>query len=136
MFREAGGLARKYEVREDTCRSEGRGLLKLFGQARRSAKLGNVDQRRCLVSSALRLLRVYSVYQRASCGRDRHHSINVLNGSRHVPMSLAEASEARKARLIALRKRKAGEAVDEAKYVMELSELFIMLNSRLSQRRC
>ncbi|KAI8982842.1 mRNA splicing factor [Trametes punicea] len=29
-------------------------------------------------------------------------------------MSLAEASEARKARLIALRKRKAGEAVDEA----------------------
>ena len=32
-------------------------------------------------------------------------------------MSLADASEARKARLLALRKRKAGEAVDEAGYV-------------------
>ena len=32
-------------------------------------------------------------------------------------MSLAEASEARKARLTALRKRKAGEAVDEEGYV-------------------
>lgn len=35
-------------------------------------------------------------------------------------MSLAEASEARKARLIALRKRKAGEAVDEEGYVIIL----------------
>ena len=33
-------------------------------------------------------------------------------------MSLAEASEARKARLIALRKRKAGEVVDEEGYVI------------------
>ena len=32
-------------------------------------------------------------------------------------MSLVEASEARKARLIALRKRKAGEAVDDNGYV-------------------
>jgi coiled-coil domain-containing protein 12 len=33
-------------------------------------------------------------------------------------MSLAEASEARKARLTALRKRKAGEAVDGEGYVI------------------
>lgn len=32
-------------------------------------------------------------------------------------MSLADASEARKARLIALRKRKAGESVDDGSYV-------------------
>jgi hypothetical protein len=32
---------------------------------------------------------------------------------RHFSMSLVEASEARKARLIALRKRKAGQATDE-----------------------
>lgn len=36
-------------------------------------------------------------------------------------MSLAEASEARKARLTALRKRKAGEAVDEEGYVSSRS---------------
>ena len=36
-------------------------------------------------------------------------------------MSLAEASEARKARLTALRKRKAGEVVDEEGYVSSRS---------------
>ena len=36
----------------------------------------------------------------------------------YIKMSLAEASEARKARLTALRKRKAGETVDEEGYVI------------------
>lgn len=40
-------------------------------------------------------------------------------------MSLAEASEARKARLTALRKRKAGEATDEAGYVAHPLERYM-----------
>ena len=46
-------------------------------------------------------------------------------------MSLAEASEARKARLIALRKRKAGEVVDEEGYVsspFSLTNICYILN--------
>lgn len=46
-------------------------------------------------------------------------------------MSLAEASEARKARLIALRKRKAGEALDENGCVY-IPNSFILLNTHHS----
>lgn len=52
----------------------------------------------------------------------RRESRTRRTGGPHIiNMSLAEASEARKARLIALRKRKAGEAVDETTYVTALS---------------
>lgn len=46
-------------------------------------------------------------------------------------MSLAEASEARKARLTALRKRKAGETVDEEGYVSSRQLTNISYDMRL-----
>ena len=57
------------------------------------------------------ILRIQEVVERV-CRQQRSGCFEVRSDSRRIAMSLAEASETRKARLIALRKRKEGEAVD------------------------
>ena len=59
---------------------------------------------------ALSAGRSFSLPQ-AACSRPFHARLD-------PEMSLAEASDARKARLLALRKRKAGETVDGARCVL------------------
>ena len=75
---------------------------------------GNAGTQRCLVSNATEAKA--SVAPDALFGAHTH--LPILRPPRlSHHMSLAEASEARKARLLALRKRRAGENEDGAGYV-------------------
>ena len=68
------------------------------------------------------LLSQQRVGRETGCGTDtlpgaHTHSPNLKRLAWVAKMSLADASEKRKERLLALRKRKAGEVVEEAGYV-------------------
>ena len=69
------------------------------------------------------LLSQQRVGRETGCGTDtlpgaHTHSPNLKRLAWVAKMSLADASEKRKERLLALRKRKAGEVVEEAGYVL------------------
>ena len=72
------------------------------------------------------LLSQRRVGRETGCGTDtlpgaHTHSPNLKRLAWVAKMSLADASEKRKERLLALRKRKAGEVVEEAGYVLGLT---------------